>query len=96
MRQRTKVQEMLRRERNRIAGLTSRCRRTALRAAADRQRVRWINYWWGDPMKNQLLTIDGTLNMILGVLLIAFPTGVVRNLGIPGGEGAFYPGLFTL
>ncbi len=41
-------------------------------------------------MRNELLTIDGILNMILGVLLIAFPTGVVRTLGIPGGESAFY------
>ena len=41
-------------------------------------------------MRNELLTIDGIINLVLGVLLIAFPAGVVRALGIPGGESAFY------
>ena len=41
-------------------------------------------------MRNELLTIDGIINLVLGVLLIAFPAGVVRAFGIPGGESAFY------
>jgi hypothetical protein len=41
-------------------------------------------------MRNSLLTIDGIVNLALGVLLVAFPTSIIRVLGIPGGESAFY------
>ncbi len=41
-------------------------------------------------MRKELLTIDGIINLVLGVLLIAFPSSVVRALGIPGGDSAFY------
>ena len=41
-------------------------------------------------MRNELLTIDGILNLVLGILLVVFPTNVVRSLGIPAGESAFY------
>lgn len=41
-------------------------------------------------MRNELLTIDGIINLSLGVLLMAFPAGVVRALGVPAGESAFY------
>lgn len=44
----------------------------------------------GAPMRNELLTVDGVANLVLGVLLIAFPKGVVVALGIPGGESGFY------
>ena len=40
--------------------------------------------------KSTLLTIDGILNVVLGVLLIAFPVPVVEALGIPAAQG-FYP-----
>lgn len=41
-------------------------------------------------MRKELLTIDGIINLTLGVLLIAFPSSVVRALGLPGGNSAFY------
>ena len=41
-------------------------------------------------MRKELLKIDGIINLALGVMLIAFPSGIIRALGIPGGDGAFY------
>ena len=41
-------------------------------------------------MRKELLAIDGIINLVLGVLLMAFPSGLIRALGIPGGESAFY------
>ncbi len=41
-------------------------------------------------MRNELLTIDGIVNLVLGLLLIAFPASVVRALGLPAGDSAFY------
>ena len=43
-----------------------------------------------DNMRNELLTVDGIINLGLGVLLIWFPPSVVEALGVPGQEGAFY------
>jgi len=39
-----------------------------------------------------LLTIDGIINLVLGLLLIAFPTPLVEALGIPNAPG-FYPNI---
>ncbi len=41
-------------------------------------------------MRNVLLTIDGVVNLLLGVLLIVFPARAIDALGVPGGESAFY------
>ncbi len=39
-----------------------------------------------------LLTIDGIINLVLGLLLIAFSTPLVEALGIPDAPG-FYPNI---
>ena len=41
-------------------------------------------------MRKELLTIDGVINIVLGIVLMAFPSSLIRTLGIPGGESAFY------
>ena len=38
-----------------------------------------------------LLTVDGAINLALGAALIFFPRGLVRWLGVPEVESAFYP-----
>ena len=40
-----------------------------------------------------LLTIDGVLNIVLGILLIAFPATLVELLGIPSATSNFYPNI---
>ncbi len=40
-----------------------------------------------------LLTIDGIVNLILGVLLLLFPVGVIDLLGLPPTDTNFYPSL---
>lgn len=40
-----------------------------------------------------LLTIDGIINLLLGVLLIAFSDGLVRLLGVPPAAHGFYPNM---
>ena len=41
--------------------------------------------------RDLLLAVDGAINLALGVALVAFPRGLVRALGIPTVENAFYP-----
>jgi hypothetical protein len=41
--------------------------------------------------ESTLLEIDGFGNVILGLPLIFYPTGVAQLLGIPYAENAFYP-----
>lgn len=41
-------------------------------------------------MRNVLLTIDGVVNLVLGILLVVFPSIVVLALGLPAGESKFY------
>lgn len=41
-------------------------------------------------MRNELLTIDSIINLVLGVALLAFPSSVVDALGVPSGSGSFY------
>ena len=38
-----------------------------------------------------LLKADAAINLILGILLMAFPAKLVRMLGIPTAEPSFYP-----
>jgi hypothetical protein len=40
-----------------------------------------------------LLTVDAVINLVLGVLLVLFPSGVVSALGVPRAEVAFYPSI---
>ena len=40
-----------------------------------------------------LLTADAIINLLLGLLLIAFPADLVEALGIPQAESAFYPNI---
>ena len=40
-----------------------------------------------------LLTVDAIVNLVLGSLLIVFPTGLVSLLGVPAAEPAFYPSI---
>jgi hypothetical protein len=47
----------------------------------------------GTKPRANLLRIDGVINLVLGVLLIAFPTGLVETLGVPPSEGRFYPSM---
>lgn len=40
-----------------------------------------------------LLTIDGLVNVVLGLALLAFPTRVPEVLGLPAGGSGFYPSI---
>jgi hypothetical protein len=44
-------------------------------------------------MRRPLLVADALVNLLLGVLLISFPRGLVRALGIPDATPAFYAGI---
>ncbi len=41
-------------------------------------------------MKRTLLTIDGVVNLVLGTLLLLFPTGMLQFLGLPPVQNHFY------
>ena len=43
--------------------------------------------------RSLLLTIDGLINLLLGVLLVVFPRDLISYLGIPEPSSAFYPSL---
>ena len=43
------------------------------------------------PKHKVFLLIDGIVNLILGILLLAFPLGVPRLLGLPLPDFNFYP-----
>jgi hypothetical protein len=43
------------------------------------------------PKHKTFLLVDGAVNLILGILLLAFPLGVPRLLGLPLPESNFYP-----
>ena len=43
------------------------------------------------PKHKTFLLIDGGVNLIIGILLLAFPLGVARLLGLPLPESNFYP-----
>ena len=38
-----------------------------------------------------LLTIDGVVNIVLGILLLLFPFGIAELLGVPRTDTDFYP-----
>ena len=40
-----------------------------------------------------LLKIDAAINLILGILLLAFPIKLVKALGVPMAEPSFYPSI---
>ncbi|MDJ0782572.1 MAG: hypothetical protein QNJ22_11405 [Desulfosarcinaceae bacterium] len=40
-----------------------------------------------------LLIVDGVVNLLLGIFLVAFPMGVVRLLGLPSTNTNFYPSI---
>jgi len=41
--------------------------------------------------RSTLLKTDAAINLILGILLMAFPAGLVRALGVPPANPSFYP-----
>ena len=41
--------------------------------------------------RDLLLTVDGAINLVLGGALVGFPRDLVRFLGVPNVESAFYP-----
>jgi hypothetical protein len=43
--------------------------------------------------KRLLLLIDAIINLLLGVLLIFFPSSLVDALGVPTAASAFYPSI---
>jgi hypothetical protein len=43
--------------------------------------------------RTALLTIDGILNLLLGILLIIYPDSAVDYLGVPSAMPAFYPNI---
>jgi hypothetical protein len=47
----------------------------------------------GGLMRTLLLTIDATVNLALGALLLVFPRPVVAFLGVPPSPVAFYPSI---
>ncbi len=42
---------------------------------------------------NRLLLVDAIVNLILGGVLLAFPLGIGRPLGLPAAASGFYPSL---
>ena len=42
---------------------------------------------------SSLLLMDAIINLLLGVLLMVFPTNLVAFLGIPAAQNAFYPSI---
>ncbi len=46
-------------------------------------------------MANQkiLLMIDGLINLVLGTVLLVFPSSLVAFLGVPTAQNAFYPNM---
>ena len=43
--------------------------------------------------QNVVLAVDAAINIVLGVLLIAFPRPLVDALGVPASQSAFYPSI---
>jgi hypothetical protein len=44
-------------------------------------------------VRRRLLVLDAVVNLALGALLLVFPRGVLRWLGVPLASSAFYPSL---
>jgi hypothetical protein len=45
----------------------------------------------GTRPRTTLLRVDGVINLVLGLLLMAFPSSLVEGLGVPPTEDRFYP-----
>lgn len=45
----------------------------------------------GNRPRTTLLRVDGVINLVLGLLLMAFPSGLVETLGVPQTDDRFYP-----
>lgn len=45
------------------------------------------------PLERNLLFVDAAANLVLGGLLLSFPLGVDRLLGLPVADPAFYPSI---
>lgn len=43
--------------------------------------------------RTTLLKADAAVNLILGILLMAFPAGLVKALGMPPADPSFYPSI---
>ena len=43
--------------------------------------------------QRRLLVIDAAINLLLGLLLLLFPTGIAAWLGAPSAASAFYPSI---
>jgi len=44
-----------------------------------------------DKKQKILLTIDGAINILLGILLLSYPFGIAERLGLPLSNTYFYP-----
>jgi len=45
----------------------------------------------GNRPRTTLLRVDGVINLVLGLLLMAFPSSLVETLGVPPTDDRFYP-----
>jgi len=45
------------------------------------------------PTERSLLLVDAIANLLLGSLLLCFPLGVDRLLGLPSSQSSFYPSI---
>ena len=43
--------------------------------------------------RKTLLIIDGLINLILGMVLLIFPSSLVAYLGVPAAQNSFYPSI---
>jgi hypothetical protein len=51
------------------------------------------SFSWKANMKSKhriLLAIDGSVNLLLGILLLSFPAGLIEILGLPSATNYFY------
>jgi uncharacterized membrane protein HdeD (DUF308 family) len=46
-----------------------------------------------DKKQKILLTIDGVINILLGLLLLLYPFGIAERLGLPVSKTYFYPAI---
>lgn len=54
-----------------------------------------ITRTWRGPSRRRsgVLTIDGVVNLLLGIVLMTFPRPLVETLGIPQVANGFYPAI---
>jgi len=45
------------------------------------------------PVKKPTLLVDATVNLVLGILLLAFSPGLANFLGVPQSSTNFYPSI---